>query len=369
MSLLLDARKKAQQARSGGESAHAPKAGDFSLQEHPVAEGEAAPSVTPPPTVDVQAARDAGRKLFNAKSGGIRTQAVPNRNLLFALGGTLLLLGAGGAYLWYLDTASDTTPLHPVAAPPLAQQPPADAQAALVPGIAAPAAPEMAAPEAPASEPEVAPPAEDMAAPAPRPASSAPIRIERQPAELLDPLLRNAYQAYRSGKLDEAWNLYMAMYRKDARNIDALLGLAAIAEQRGEDSMAAQYFGQVLVLDPRHPLANAGISALNANEDASESRLKMLLREQGNAPALHFALGNLYAGQTRWAEAQQAYFNAWSLDPGNAEYAFNLAVSLDHLGQKELAARYYQDALQLDAPQTAGFDHAAVSLRVQELTH
>ncbi len=180
-------------------------------------------------------------------------------------------------------------------------------------------------------------------------------------------MLRNAYIAYRSGKLDEAQPLYLQMLDKDPRNIDALLGLAAIAQQRDEDLPAAQYYSRVLALDPRNAAANAGMSALTTN-DNSESRLKTLLREQKDSAALHFALGNLYAEQARWGEAQQAYFNAYMLEPGNAEFAFNLAVSLDHLGQNKLAAQHYQRALQLDQPHSAGFDHAQIEQRVLELT-
>src|SRR5450759_5046257 len=118
----------------------------------------------------------------------------------------------------------------------------------------------------------------------------------------------------------------------------------------------------------RNVAANAGMSALTT-DDNRESRLKTLLNEQQNSSSLHFALGNYYAEQARWGEAQQAYFNGYRLEPDNAELAFNLAVSLDRLGQKKSAAQYYQRALQLDPEHNAGFDHAKISQRIEELTH
>ena len=99
----------------------------------------------------------------------------------------------------------------------------------------------------------------------------------------------------------------------------------------------------------------------------NESRLKILLHEHGNSAALHFALGNLYAGQSRWGEAHQAYFNAYTLEPGKAAVTHNLAVSLDHLGQRKSAARHYQNAMQLDQSNSAGFDHEQISQRISEL--
>lgn len=374
MSLLVDARKKSQQAQFAQDEGRAAQAPELSLEEHPN------PIVPEPDTRPIENARSAGQNLFAAKSPPSPAgHTLPNRNLLLALGGTVLLFVIGAGYFWYLDSASNTAPLRPVStspAAPLVQaaQPsaqPATAsesaaapQSALVPGIAAPSAASTNRETPPIDPVSVA----DAPAEMPQARGSRPVRIEQRSTEpLVDPLLNDAYLAYRNGQLDEAQQLYLSLFRKDAGNMDALLGLAAIAQQRGENRMAAQYYARVLALDPRNALAHAGMSALTTDEN-NESRLKTLLREQGNSAALHFALGNLYAEQSRWGEAQQAYFNAYTLGPGNAEFAFNLAVSLEHLGQGKLAAQHYQRALQLDPSQRAGFDHAQISQRVQELS-
>lgn len=339
MSLLLDARKKSLQMRS-------------ELQEHnaPSASGQYPSGATD--TEDV--ARSAGQNMFKAKTplplGGLERL---DRKLLFGLSGIVFLLGSGAAYLW----------------PRL----PAGASSPSAASSAAPPPVESVRPAAHYEEqktPSPAEPVESMSPPAPQPRENStpgPIRIEHPRTESIEPLLKDAYQAYRNGKLDEAQQLYLAITQKNTRNSDALLGLAAIAQQRGEPEIAAKYYAGVLALDPRNAAANAGISALNPDDGNNESRLKLLLREQGTSAVLHFALGNLYAGQSRWGEAQQAYFNAWTLEPGNVEFAYNLAVSLDHLGQARLAAQYYQRALQLDPTHSAGFDHAQVSQRIDDL--
>ncbi|MGB8516355.1 MAG: hypothetical protein WCD45_00560, partial [Gallionella sp.] len=151
----------------------------------------------------------------------------------------------------------------------------------------------------------------------------------------------------------------------DATNLDALLGVAAIAQRRGEDALAVQTYQKVLTLNPRNAFAHAGMAALHDETD-QESHLKLLLLEQENSAALHFALGNHYAAQTRWSEAQQAYFDAYQLEPGNADIAFNLAISLERLGQKKPASQFYLRALQLDATDRS-FDHAAIAQRAQKL--
>lgn len=360
MSLLLDARKKAQQALgvNGGHSGL-----ELSLEEHPntaSTRSDPQPGAASPDTPSFDnSARNAGRNLFNAKSPAapLARNGGVNRNLLLALGGTVILIAAGAGYLWYIDSAGSSPPLPSRAPVAVAPTP-----VAVAPQIADTATP------TPAGGNLQAQLVGDMPRETRKQSSASRIRLKPQPSEQLDPLIGNAYLAYRSGKLEEARQMYLEVLGKDPRNSDALLGLAAISQQLGEDSFAAQYYLRVLALDPRNAVANAGMSALHIDEN-SESRLKNLLREQRDSPALHFELGNIYAGQSRWGEAQSAYFNAYTLDSKNAGLAFNLAVSLDHLGQNRLAAQYYQRALQLaDGDQLHGFDRDQVSRRVKELT-
>jgi Flp pilus assembly protein TadD len=205
------------------------------------------------------------------------------------------------------------------------------------------------------------------------PAPPAPgIRIERstQQANPVAPALLTAWQAYRDGDLNAAGQRYGEILKLDAKNRDALLGVAAIAQQQSRDDEAAHYYRQVLALDPRDPVAHAGMLSLlgPGNEVGAESRLKLLLAQQPQSPALHFALGNLYAEQSRWSDAQQAYFSASKLEPDNAQFAFNLAVSLDHLGKSGAAAQHYRRALQLDgAAKPSRIDRAQTQRRLNEL--
>lgn len=197
------------------------------------------------------------------------------------------------------------------------------------------------------------------------------IKIRRDSGAVrLDPLLAGAWQAYMAGDTARAENDYRRVLKQQPNSRDALLGLAAIAAGRGQPNEAAALYQQILQLDPRDAAAQAGLIGLRgySEPNASESRLKILLGQSPDAGYLHFALGNLYAHQSRWPEAQEAYFNALHSDASNADYAFNLAVSLDHLDQHRLALEYYRRALDLAAQgKAAGFDRARAKNRIQEL--
>ena len=81
-----------------------------------------------------------------------------------------------------------------------------------------------------------------------------------------------------------------------------------------------------------------------------------------------FALGNLYAQQGRWSDAQQVYFRAVGAAPDNPDYVYNLAIGLDRLNQGKLALGYYQRALALAQDKAVGFDRNALRKRMHELS-
>ena len=197
-----------------------------------------------------------------------------------------------------------------------------------------------------------------------------PVRIARkQEFSNIDQALASAYQSYQNGDSATAWQRYREVIGEEPHNRDALLGLAVIAQQRGQDEESQYYYRHVLQLDPRDPVANAGLAAFaSGNKAEAESRLKQLIADQPNSATLYFALGNHYAEQSRWGEAQQAYFSAYSAEPNNAQFAFNVAISLDHLGQSKSAANYYELALKLDTSGNSGFDRGQAQQRLNVLS-
>jgi len=182
-------------------------------------------------------------------------------------------------------------------------------------------------------------------------------------------MLSDAYRAFNAGDLNAAQQLYQRVLGYKPNNRDALLGMAALALDRKQYEQATTYYAKILDLNPSDPEATAGLVSLQINADPaqSESYLKKALIEHPQAAAVHFALGNVYARQSRWSEAQQSYFNACSNTPDNADYAFNLAVSLDHLNQGKLALDYYQRAIAYAHNSSAGFDPSAAQTRVRAL--
>jgi tetratricopeptide (TPR) repeat protein len=252
------------------------------------------------------------------------------------------------------------------------------------PAGVAPAAP--AATSVPPAPPGVTTPAPAVAAatPAPKPAAAGTGAARTRPAAKQDdgtltvtrsgsqihPQVSAGYAAYQAGDLAKARNEYQQVLREEPANRDALLGLAAIEMRAKHYDLSYAYYQRIVQSDPRDPYAQAGLLALRSEQldpTLVESRVKSLLAADREANVLYFTLGNQYAQQGRWAEAQQAYFKAFAADPENADYAYNVAVSLDQLRQPKLALEYYRRALALAEKRSANFPQEAARLRAQQL--
>jgi Flp pilus assembly protein TadD len=367
MSLLLDALKKSGEYKTTGLS-------DLSLEEMPASRS----STTA--TASSASNRTAGEAMFAAKkkknSSGFRWNLglVPT-TLIIAL-----VFGSGyGYYVWLeIQPPSQQAYVAQRTAPPPVAPRVATAQP-LVPFIQPQdnTPPVQTAKPAPSAQPTVTARNDDFEATRSKPRTGKPrsrpsasgVDFQRNVAvDTVTPALLEAWQAYQRGDYVTAGQGYRQALAKDAHNRDALLGMAAVAQQQGNEEAAQQYYRQLLVLDPRDPVAQSALMAYSPSSGNEESRLKLMLADQPRSGALNFALGNHYAEQSSWGDAQQYYFNAHTLEPTNAQFAFNLAVSLDHLGQRKLATQFYQQALQLDVSGNSGFDHAQAQQRLNELT-
>ncbi len=395
MSLLLDALKRAEQEKLARQSESPPptaphpassmqaaNAPNLELQPIPSAAGVA-------PRSDAQSAQ----AMFDAKTAARPAEGGKKGALLAALGAIAVIVIAAGAYVWFsiqtlapksLATAGPLRPPPaPTPSPAAGLAPIGPTTTAGVPGAPArfessPASPPLA-PVTPSGEPPAAPlrnraAAEAAQKPAPNllreSPAEAPVRLERSTDAVKVPVnIAQGYAALRDGNLDVARREYAAAVAANGASVDARLGLATVEARTGNLPAASLQYRKVLDLDPRNATALAGLASLadTSRPEAVETQLRVDIDRNPESAALHLSLGNLFASQSRWAEAQRAFFEAHRLRPGSADTLFNLAVSLDHLGQSRLAAEYYRRALDAARGESSQFDPALVSRRLAEM--
>ena len=205
----------------------------------------------------------------------------------------------------------------------------------------------------------------------------APSPIRFQPAQAsaatqsISPALSAGYSALQAGDYALAKRHYAEAIATNITSVDANLGFATAAARSGEIALAERHYRRVLEIDPRNATASAGLMTMAATTTVAtsgnlENELRLLVAQDPSVAASHFALGNVYASERRWQEAQQSFFDAVRLSPPNPDYFYNLAVSLDHLGQVRQADEFYRRAL--GAKGNAQFDRRTVEQRVSVIS-
>ena len=203
-----------------------------------------------------------------------------------------------------------------------------------------------------------------------------PINITRtENTDRVDPLLTQAYASYRSNDFNGARARYQQVLREKPNNRDAMLGLAAVAMHLGDATSARDSYIKLLELDPRDVHARVGLlETMPASDPVMlESELRALFASHPEVAQLPFALGNHFAAQRRWSEAQESYYDALLAAKANGngpispDYAFNLAVSLERLNQQRPAYTFYREALEQSKLLTPGFDIRILRERLDAL--
>jgi tetratricopeptide (TPR) repeat protein len=309
--------------------------------------------------------------------------AAEKRRMLFLLGTLAAVVMGMGVYFYlavfmpwvFVPKPPLPRPVAPVAAPS-----PAPARVEILPPLAPTPPPAASAPPvaAPVASLAPIPPQRPTLSAKPRIARDAMPRVAAPEADIQISggssssanALMAAYQSLQDGRLDDARRAYEKLRALEPRNPDVLLGLALIAQRQGRSDDAVQFYLKTLDADPKNTFAQASLTGMIARADpaAAETKFKSLIAQQP-AAFLSFGLGTVYAAQGRWNEAQNAYFDAQRLEPDSPDYAFNLAISLEHIKQTRAALDYYQRALKLAQVRGgAAFDVAQARARIQHLS-
>ncbi|MEP7070230.1 MAG: hypothetical protein ABI789_13360, partial [Usitatibacter sp.] len=349
MSLLLDALKRAEQEKLSkqGEPERAREPRDSAMPASAPASAKSlelapinSPSAgAPPPSAAERARHDAAtaKTVFQAKDAPAAQRSKRGLILAIALAGVVIVVAAAGIYVWLSvqsftprATASSRPRTTQAALPPPAGSEPAPNPPKMMGTILLP--------------PPLQPTAAIQPPPVHEPRREAPAHARRAPRELVADLLRDApprssqpplrlapatqsqgvpaavaagYESLRNGDTAAARRSYAAALASDPSNLDALLGAAAVEARTGNRMLAAGHYRRALDIDPRNATAIAGLASITefGQPEGLESQLRGEVARNPQSPQLHFTLGNLYATQSRWNDAQVEFFEAHRFDP------------------------------------------------------
>lgn len=170
-----------------------------------------------------------------------------------------------------------------------------------------------------------------------------------------DDLLNKALDCHRSGRHQEASELYQRIVEANPAQTDALYLLGVIAHQTGNHVHAVELFERLLAILPSdarcYNVLGLALIELGREHDA-ELNFKSAIAID-NAPESHNNLGNLWKKQGRLDDAIDEYKQALEQSPGYANANYNLALAYRARSQPERAAECFRQAVKAD-PEHAG---------------
>ena len=182
-------------------------------------------------------------------------------------------------------------------------------------------------------------------------------------------LINAAYAAYVAGNYSDATQAYLGVLQGMPDHRDALLGMAASALRTGDPDEAGRIWLQVLADYPDDPVATTAlIDLMDAQDNPGSTRvIRKLLQDYPHVAFLYFSLGNLQAAASHWPEARDAFAVACRLERDNPDYAYNLAVSLEHTGDGRAALDMYRTALELAHEKPVHYNDSVILARITVL--
>ena len=164
--------------------------------------------------------------------------------------------------------------------------------------------------------------------------------------------LNIALNHHRSGKIDQAENIYQQVIAADPNQPDALRLMGIVCCQKNNRVKAVELFQHALKVLPDQPdvLNNLAITLkeLGQNEQAIETYKHLLKLYPQNPADIQNNLGNLYRLVGQPENAVESYNAAATLLPDNPAVHYNLGVVLQDLFRFEQAIVAYQKALALN---------------------
>ncbi len=168
----------------------------------------------------------------------------------------------------------------------------------------------------------------------------------------------SAQRAISLGRYDSALEMYNALYAKNKRDPNILMGRAISLQHMGQDDEAIRAYEELLDIHPGNVQAQVNMLGLVGQRYPSVGLRRLLeLREKepGNV-AIIGQIAVLAANSGQNDEALKYLGMAMSMEPNNATHAYNMAVIADKMGHKEDAVKFYESALETDSIYGGGKD-------------
>ena len=159
-----------------------------------------------------------------------------------------------------------------------------------------------------------------------------------------------AERAMKLGRYDAALAMYDAMYAKNKRDPNVLMGRAEAYQRLGQNDYAVQAYEELLEMRPKNVEARVNMLGLIGQKYPAVALRQLLDLREGNSGNVgivaQIAVAKAALGE--YGEAIRYLGIAASMEPNNPAHVFNMAVIADSAGDRDQAISLYEQALEVD---------------------
>ncbi len=169
----------------------------------------------------------------------------------------------------------------------------------------------------------------------------------------IEEALRAARVHQRAGRARETAAIFSKVLSVDPNNVEALTGMAEIANISDQPTASLPFYAKILDLDPenKNALNNRGIVLMNIGDpEASEFSFRKLLKFHPEDVDGLNNLGTNLTDQKRFEEAQNQLQKAIDIDANQPQAFYNMGVlkMRSDPENKEEQLRYFSKAIEID---------------------
>ncbi len=150
---------------------------------------------------------------------------------------------------------------------------------------------------------------------------------------------------------DQAKSILDSLRDEAGDNNVNLTNIAKLYLKIDENNTAIELLKKATDLEPNdHKILYTYAIALYKNDELNlaEINLSQITKIKPDFMYAHYNLGNLYYKKKEYKKAIDSFKQAMKLAPDKSDIYFNIAITLEQLGYKDMAVKFYQKCLELN---------------------
>jgi Flp pilus assembly protein TadD len=163
--------------------------------------------------------------------------------------------------------------------------------------------------------------------------------------------LVSAGRALKLGRYDAALDIYQALYEKNRRDPQVLMGVAVALQRMGNFEASIAAYQELLDIQPKNIGAEVNMLGLMSEKYPAVAvrRLEELRVSNPSDLGVVAQLAVTQAQLNNTQEALKYLAVAASMQPDNPGHVYNMAIIADRAGNRKEAVQYYEQALEMDS--------------------